>query len=182
MAFFMGIIKSKNGVYQARKKVPRGCEERAAIAAGSKRPRLSWLKRSLGTKDRKKAAVLAKPVLMQFDAILAKARNIEVAVERTELTQAEIEKIAAYHRAAVLADDERTRIDGEGSEAVFLAAKKQLEEAGVQAAAGYLSTGVPEYGLSDREYAKRLETIDAVRAIAKNALARGPYLHRGRVG
>lgn len=173
MAFFMGIIKGKNGVYQARKKVPKGWEERAAIAAGSNRPRLSWLKRSLGTKDRKEAAVLAKPVLIEFDTILAKAQNVEVTAERTELTQTEIKKIAEYHYAAVLADDERTRIDGEGSEEVFLAVKKQLEEAGIGAFVGYLSTGVPKYGLSDREYEKRLETIDTVRAIAKDALARG---------
>jgi hypothetical protein len=57
MAFFMGIIKGKNGVYKARKKVPRGYEEKAAIAAGSERPRLSWLTRSRGTKDRKEGEV-----------------------------------------------------------------------------------------------------------------------------
>src|SRR5215470_682134 len=116
MAFFMGIIKGKNGVYKARKKVPRGYEEKAAIAAGSERPRLSWLTRSLGTKDRKEAAVLAKPVMIEFDAILARAKAADVQVVKTAVTPALIKEIAAFHYATILAEDEDVRIEGDGSE------------------------------------------------------------------
>jgi hypothetical protein len=36
--------------------------------------RISWLKETLGTKEEKRARVLAKPVMMKFDRILAQAR------------------------------------------------------------------------------------------------------------
>jgi integrase len=173
MAFFMGIVKDKNGVFYARRKVPKGMEERAAIAAGVNRPKLSWLKRSLGTKDRREAAVLAKPVLIKFDAILSQARSPEVSSERGDLTPTEIEEIAAHHYAAVLGEDEESRVHGLGSEALFLDIQRQLTEAGTQFHTPFRSVGVPEFGMSEREYKKTVETTDAVRALAKRALARG---------
>jgi hypothetical protein len=59
----MGIVKGKNCVFQAPKKGSQGLrrEGRNRIRRAD-RLRLSWLKRSLGTKDRKEAAVLAKPI------------------------------------------------------------------------------------------------------------------------
>ncbi len=173
MAFFMGIVKGKNGVYQARKKVPSGYEEKAAIAAGSNRPTLSWLKRSLGTKDRQEAAILAKPVLMEFDAILARAKMADVKPVTSELTPAQIKEIAAFHYATILAEDEDMRIDGCGSEAVFLEVQRQLARQGIDAHSPYRSVGVPEYGLSERELAKTVETVEFLQPMAKEALARG---------
>jgi len=65
MALIMGVIKGKNGIYSARQKVPKGLEERVAQVVGSDRPKLSWLKRSLGTRDWREANIAAKPILSQ---------------------------------------------------------------------------------------------------------------------
>ena len=91
----MGLIKNEHGVYHVRRKVPKGLEEATATVLGVPKPRVSWLKETLGTKDENRARVRAKPVTMKFDGILAKAeaRLVEHPV-RTELTEAEIKRIA----------------------------------------------------------------------------------------
>jgi hypothetical protein len=49
--------------------------------------RQPWLKQSLCTKDEKRARVLSKPVMMEFDRILAKAETLVAERPmRTELT------------------------------------------------------------------------------------------------
>ena len=86
----MGLIKNEHGVYHVRRKVPKHLEQATAIVMGVPKPRVSWLKETLGTKDEKQARVRAKPVMMKFDGILAKAeaRLVEHPV-RNELTEAE---------------------------------------------------------------------------------------------
>lgn len=69
----MGVLKSKHGVYYVRKKVPPKLEQAVSTVRGVPRSRVSWLKRSLHTKDLREANVRAKPVLMEFDRILARA-------------------------------------------------------------------------------------------------------------
>ena len=73
MRVAMGIIKNEHGVYNLRKKVPKNLTQAVAEVMGSSKPSVSWLKKSLGTKDRKLAKVRAAPILMEFDRILAKA-------------------------------------------------------------------------------------------------------------
>ena len=73
MRVLMGVIRSKDGVYYARRKVPKKLEEAAAEVVGAARPRLSWLKRSLRTKDQREANIRAKPILIEFDNIIARA-------------------------------------------------------------------------------------------------------------
>jgi hypothetical protein len=72
----MSIIKNEHGVFHVRKKVPKKLEAAAAQAVGASKPRVAWLKQSLGTKDHKEAKRLAPPVLMKFDRILAKAEAL----------------------------------------------------------------------------------------------------------
>jgi len=69
----MGPIKNEHGVYHVRKKVPKALEEATATVMGASKTRVSWLKETLGTKDEKQAKIRAKPVMMKFDGILAKA-------------------------------------------------------------------------------------------------------------
>src|SRR5260370_38422586 len=71
MRISMNVIKNEHGVFHVRKKVPKKLEEAAATGMGSSKHRVAWLKKSLGTKDRKAAKVRATAVLMQFDPILA---------------------------------------------------------------------------------------------------------------
>ena len=55
------------------------------------------LKQSLHTKDEKRARVLSKPVMMEFDRILAKAEAIVAQRPvRADVTDAEIKQISDY--------------------------------------------------------------------------------------
>ena len=103
----MGLIKNEHGVFHVRRKVPKALEVATARAMGVPKERVSWLKETLGTKDEKQAKVLAKPVMMKFDRILAQAEALLVEHPvRTELTDAEIKRIADYFYAHELGGDE----------------------------------------------------------------------------
>ena len=71
MRVIMGVLKSKHGVYYVRKKVPAKLERAVSTVLGVPRSRVSWLKRSLHTKDPREANIKAKPVLIEFDCVLA---------------------------------------------------------------------------------------------------------------
>jgi hypothetical protein len=73
MRVMMGILKSKHGVYYVRKKVPPKLETAVSTVLGASRSRVSWLKRSLHTKDLREANIKAKPVQMEFDRVLSRA-------------------------------------------------------------------------------------------------------------
>ena len=129
----MGLIKNEYGVYHVRRKVPKALEVATARAMGVPKERVSWLKETLGTKDEKQARVLAKPVMMKFDRILAQAEAVLVEHPvRTELTEAEIKQIADYFYAHQLGMDEELREEGIGSDPVFANVHRQLAEAGIE--------------------------------------------------
>ena len=73
MRVIMGVWRSKDGVYYVRKKVPAKLEQAVATVRGVSRSRMVWLKKSLRTKDVREANIKAKPVLVEFDRILARA-------------------------------------------------------------------------------------------------------------
>jgi integrase len=144
----MGIIKNEHGVYQVRKKVPKGLEEAVARLTGADKPRVSWLKKSLGTKDQRQANIRAKPVLMEFDRTLERARaSLKPVPVKASLSDHEIKRIAAYHFASMLSEDEGHR------------------------AGDWEDTA--EYGLSERRFSKLNETIQIALAGSEDGLARG---------
>jgi hypothetical protein len=107
MRISMNVIKNEHGVFHVRKKVPKKLEEATATVMGSSKQRVAWLKKSLGTKDRKAAKVRATSVLMEFDRILADAEALLVERPlRTSLEPHEIERIADYFFASELTGDE----------------------------------------------------------------------------
>ena len=123
---------------------------------GLSQPRKKWLKKSLGTKDQKEAHIRAKPVLMGFDRVLAQASElIKQRPLRASLAQAEIERVAEYHFAVTLADDEDERREGTGSDELVASIARQLTHAGVEFEMPFPLGARREYGLSDREVAKR---------------------------
>ena len=76
---------------------------------------MSWLKKSLRTKDARQANIKAKPVLMAFDSVLARAAGLLLNTPtRTHLSEREIERMAQYQFASMLEEDEAT-----GSEELF---------------------------------------------------------------
>jgi hypothetical protein len=175
MRMLMGVWKSKNGVYYVRKKVPAKLERSVPIVLGHPRPRMAWLKRSLRTKDIREANIKAKPVLMEYDRVLAKAAALlqEVPLVR-DLSEPRIEQMAAYFYSWTLEEDEESRRDGTGSEEVFQDVAEQLRGLGIAFYTPFRTNGPkPSFGLSDREILKVREGTDEVLRNAKEALARG---------
>lgn len=113
MAVLMGVLKNRYGVYVARRKVPESLQVAVAIETGSARPKQAWLQQSLATKDHREANLKAKPVLMLFDRILAKAEAATLPKPlQAALDDSVIERIAAHHYAAMLSVDESLRTEG----------------------------------------------------------------------
>ena len=174
MRVIMGVIKSKDGVYYVRKKVPPKLEVAVSTVLGVPRPKVSWLKKSLRTKDVREANIKAKPVLLEFDSILARAEGLlQEAPLQTHLSEREIDRMADYQFASMLEEDEEVRRDGTGSEELFQAIARQLQEAGAAPLPQFSLNAKPAYGLSDREMLKLREGVEGPLAKGKDALARG---------
>jgi integrase len=170
----MGVLRSKHGVYHVRKKVPRKLEAAVSTVVGASKSRVSWLKRSLRTKDPREANVRAKPVLMEFDRVLARAEELLQEMPlRTHLSDHEIERISAYHFASVLDEDDEVRREGTGSEKLFQQVTQQLRDAGVEFRTPFATLAKLPFGLSDREMHHLGATVEFVLPAAKAALARG---------
>jgi Domain of unknown function (DUF6538) len=170
----MGLIKNEHGVYHVRRKVPKALEVATARVMGVPKERVSWLKETLSTKDEKQAKVLAKPVMMKFDRILAQAEALLVEHPvRTELTEAEIKQIADYFYAHQLGADEDLREEGIGSDPVFADVHRQLAEAGIEFETPFTVAEQTGAGMSDRMMHKVEEDASFVLPAVKQALARG---------
>jgi uncharacterized protein DUF6538 len=170
----MGLIKNEHGVFHVRRKVPKTLEAATARVLGVPKERVSWLKETLGTKDERQAKVLAKPVMMKFDRVLAQAEALLVEHPvRTELTDAEIKRIADYFHAHELGADERLREEGIGSDPVFANVRRQLSEAGIEFKTAFDVAEETGSGLSDRMMHKIEEDASIVLPAAREALARG---------
>lgn len=73
----MGVIRDRHGTWCARKTVPekpKGLQAAVARELNNGKSVQKHLKRSLGTKDLREANIRAKPVLAEFDRIIARAK------------------------------------------------------------------------------------------------------------
>jgi integrase len=132
------------------------------------------VKATLRTKDAKQAKVLAKPVMMKFDCVLAQAEALLVEQPvRRELTDTEIKQIADYFYAHELVADEEIREGGVGSDPGFASIHRQLTEAGIEFTTPFTVAENAGSGLSDRMMHKIEEDVSIVLPAAKEALARG---------
>ena len=170
----MGLIKNEHGVWQVRKKVPKRLEVATATVLGNGKPRVSWLKETLRTKDKKHAEVIAKPVMMGFDRILADAEALLAERPlRTELSETEIKQLADYFYAHELNADEEQRQEGSAADdALFASVREQLVAHGVEFTSPF-EVEMPRSGLSARALHKIEEDISIVLPAAKQALAQG---------
>ena len=78
MRAMTNVFKNRHGVYYARKKVPKRLEQPTAEFQSNGKSRQGFLQRTLNTKDLREANIRAKPILMQFDRILAQAEALTV--------------------------------------------------------------------------------------------------------
>jgi hypothetical protein len=170
----MGVVKNRHGTYVVRKKVPEGHEEAVARVLADARSRVSWLQRSLGTKDLRIANTAALPILMEFDAVLAKAAALMSPLpKRDSLSASEIATMADYYYASLLSEDEEVRRDGTSSEEVYREVTKQLADLGIPADTMFDPEPPPPYGLTERELDQSHQAVDIVLPAAKAALSRG---------
>src|SRR6516165_150302 len=121
MRALMGLIKDRHGTYYARHKVPERLQGAVARILDNGKNKQVWLKRSLGTKVLREANVRTKPVLMEFDQLLAKAEaQLKERPLRRSLSDVEIKRIADFFLASALAVDEERRIAGKGDDPLFV--------------------------------------------------------------
>jgi integrase len=180
MRAMSGVSKNRHGVYYVRRKVPKQLEQATAEVLDNGKSRQVFLKRTLDTKDLREANIRAKPVLMEFDRILAQAEALTVQRPmRATLEKREIEQITNYFFAHQLGIDDEDWREG-GSEQLFQSVAKQLSAAGVEYTTAYQVGDLPKIGLSDREMHKRAETLAWTLQPAKKALARGDFSLLGR--
>ena len=139
------------------------------------KPRQTWLKRSLGTKDRSEANRRVKVVQIEFDRTLERAKGLLVERPiRDSLSDAEIKRIAEYHFAELLHFDEEQTREGTGRDALMQSIASQLDAAGVQYTMGVpFSRNPPEHGLSDADVLRRLADLEFETPIMKAALTTG---------
>jgi integrase len=172
----MGISKNRHGTYYAIKQVPLRLQEAVARALKNGKTRQVWLKRSLGTKDSSEANRRAKVVLIEFDRLLERAK--ELLTERplrTNLNQSEVDRMAEYYFVTILSGDERMRQEGFDAEAIQAA----LIETGVRpddVSKMMVSDPPgtrPKYGLSDSELSKHAANWKMLLPRAERALAKG---------
>lgn len=174
MRAIMGVVKNQHGVYVVRKKVPAGHEEAVARVLADDRLRVSWLQRSLGTKDLRQANTAALPILMEFDAILAKAAALLSPIpKRDDLSEREIGAMADYYYATMLSEDEEVRESGTGSDAVYRDVARQLAALGIQATTMRKLEPPATYGMTERELEQQRDAVATVLPEARAALAKG---------
>ena len=169
MRLLMGISKDRHGTYYAIKKVPVHLQEAVARVLKNGKASQTWLKRSLGTKDADKANRIAKPVLIEFDRTLDRARALVAKRPlRDRLTPIERKRMTEYHYAKKLTvDDEFVRdapeIEAEG---------RKLEPD-----AGPWIEPIPEFGLSGGQRFDRADNMPRIVREAEAALSKGDITH-----
>jgi integrase len=155
---------AKTGVYYFRRAVPD--DLRSVIGRTA-------IKKSLGTKDVTEAKRRAHSVATGVEAEFEKARKLLGAPPRSELSDAEIERLAAIYHHRLLEEDDAARIHGSTEDdELYKAVKRQVEAAGGTARfSNEEATG--DVGLSNRAYANMAETFEIVLPGLREKLARG---------
>ncbi len=170
MRLLMGLSKNRHGTYYAIKKVPEHLQEAVASVLNNGKARQTWLKRSLGTKDAEQANRIAKPVLIEFDCTLDRARALTAErPQRVSLSPVEIKRMVEYHYAKKLAAHDEFVRDAPEIEAEF----RRLEPD----AGPWDDDPIPEFGLSGGQRFDFDDNVPEIVREAEAALSRGDISH-----
>src|SRR5215470_10159246 len=133
MRVTMGLIPNRHGTFIVRRAVAEHLQEPLARLRNNGKDQQTYQQKSTGTKDKKEAARLAPAILIEFDKELDEARVlIAERPLRTSLSQSEVDQIADYHYASVLADDEEfTSEFAQADEDLVRSVARQLDDAGM---------------------------------------------------
>jgi hypothetical protein len=132
---------------------------------------VSWLKKTLGTKDEKQAKVLATPFMMEFYRIIAQAEAL--LVERPVRTELKLKSNGSPITSTLMNSMGTRRCARRASAPIPCCKHRQLAEAGVGFETPFDVTEEAGSGLSDRMMHKVEEDASVVLLAAKKALARG---------
>jgi hypothetical protein len=171
----MGLRKNEHGVWVVRKKVPERLEGPVARVLNNGRDRQAYLQESTRTKDKSEAKRIAVDVLAGFQDTLRQAEALLAERPlRTALTKSEIDRMAQFHYAAVLADDCQFTTEGAADdEDLVRSVERQLKEGGIEHDGAPLDALRPQHGLTDRHVSKRDAELIWWLSHAKAALGRG---------
>jgi len=148
----MGLMKNEHGIWVVRRKVPKHLQQAVASVLHNDKERQTWLQKSLDTKDKKEATRLAPEVLSVFNNTLAQAEaQLAERPLRTSLAQAEIDRIAEFHLASVLAADDEATGEASSEEDFVRSIADQLTAGGVNHTMPMpFGRQRPAYGLTNR--------------------------------
>jgi Domain of unknown function (DUF6538) len=171
------LIKHASGFYYAQRKVPKRLQTAVAKVLKNGKERLVFLKRSLGTTDKKQANISIKPVLIDFDRIIREADALENSKPpmRTSLSTAEINRMAEYIYAKTLAWDERIRVGGRDElKRMGIELRKQLKQEGREPDPPfYRYEDLPPHGISIEQLNNNREQLEDDLRCMRGALALG---------
>jgi hypothetical protein len=172
----MGLRKNEHGVFVVRIPVPKHLQEPIARVLSNGKDRQAYLQKSTGTKDKTEAKRIAVDVLAGFRKTLDEAEALLAERPlRTSLSQAEIDRIAEFYYATVLAADEDFTTEGhQADEDLVRSVARQLADAGIEYdMPAPLDAQRPPYGLTNRQVTKRDAELAWYLPIMRDALSRG---------
>jgi integrase len=172
----MGLTKNEHGVWIVRLKVPQRHQEAVARVLDNGKERQTFLQKSTRTKDKAEAKRIAVDVLAGLNETLSRAAALLAERPlRTALAQSEFDRIAEYHYASVLADDEQFTTEGAADdEDLVRSVARQLTDAGVDYdMPAPLDAQRPAYGLTNRQVTKREAELAWYLPLMREALSRG---------
>lgn len=172
----MGLIRNRNGMWYAQRKVPKRLQNAVARVLNNGKSRQVHLKKSLGTKDLKAANIRATSVIASFDrtiasAILVTAQDSAPPLQRQSLNGAEIARMAEALYGKLLAEDGAFRFGGrafvaESVEWIRRNTKPDFE-------LPYSIESVREFGWRPEQLAQQKEHLVADLARMREALSLG---------
>jgi integrase len=172
----MGLRKNRHGVWIVRYKVPKPLEEPVARVLDNGKERQTYLQKTTGTKDQREAKRIAPTVLVDFRKTLDEAEALLAERPlRTSLAQSEIDRIAEFHYASVLAGDEAYTVEGAQADEDFIRSiADQLSQTDIEYTMPLpLDDHQPTYGLTNRQVTKRNGELPWWLPTMREALARG---------
>jgi integrase len=158
--------------------VPDHLQAAVPKVLGTAKPQQTFIKKSLGTKDRREANHRATHALADIARVLQKAAAIAerpkaASVARTQLNDTEIKRMADYVYAKALAWDERIRVGGRDELKRMEAEHVRLEGRPLDGPWAFPYETLPPHGLSMAQLADSREQLDEDLRFMREALALG---------
>lgn len=153
-------------VYYVRAKVPADLQ-----AAYAPKREVTY---SLRTSDRKPALERVRIEAVKIDQEFAAERRRQQSETNAELSEQDIQRLAALYLHQELAEDEEQRVTGDESDELYRNVKRQLDAKGYTNAANFTDREAhAEFGLSQRAWRHRQDAVRINSEALRSALSQG---------